>query len=67
MFGDDLIGDGALDIAARLGGAIDDDAARLHGRYRLVGDEDGRAASENLGRGDDDIRLANHVFHALTL
>jgi hypothetical protein len=52
---DVLAGDRPLDIAARFGGEIDDDAARAHGRKLRVADQPGRRPSGNERGGDDDI------------
>ena len=62
-----LAGLGALDVAAHLGGHVDDDAARLHALHHLVGHELRRRASGDEGGGDDEVGLLDALGDELRL
>ena len=52
---DDLAGDRALDVAAGLGGEVDDDRAGLHLLDHLAGDQHRRLAAGHGGGGDQRV------------
>lgn len=47
--------------------AIDDDGAGAHGVEHVAGDQDGRAATEHLSGGNDDVGVGTDARHAVTL
>ena len=67
VLGDLLAGLGALDVAAHLGGHVDDHAAGLHAPDHLLGHELRRGTSGNECRGDDEVGIPDALGDELGL
>ena len=62
-----LAGTGAFDIAARIGGEVDDHAARPHRRDLRVADQARRRPARDQRGRDDDVLLGDMAGHQLGL
>ena len=67
MLLDALAADGALDIAAGVGGEVDDHASRPHARDLRIADQPRRRPAGDQRGGDDDVLLGDVAGHQLGL